>query len=132
MVVWRASEAGSLLVRAAGAGAALALLDLTSEVDAVVAVLALRTGARDVLVVAGTTDCRFVEGVARGAGFGATTLEGREVGLVAATLEGRGLDVGAGVGFGLAVVLGVAAFVVGFGTGCERIRTMLASLIKRP
>jgi hypothetical protein len=51
-------------------GARFQDLDFVSDVDAVLAVLALRTIARDVLVVAGTTDCRFAVVVARGAGAG--------------------------------------------------------------
>jgi hypothetical protein len=38
---------------------------MASDVDAVVVVLALRTGARAEVEAAATTDCRFVEVVAR-------------------------------------------------------------------
>jgi hypothetical protein len=121
MVVCRASVAGSLLGLAVGAGVVFEVLDLASDVEAEVAVLSLRTGARDVVVVAGTTDCRFVEGVARGADLGATTLDGRLVGFAAITLEGRALGVAVGA-FGL-----VAA-----GAGCATMRMIFDSRMNSP
>jgi hypothetical protein len=90
-------------------------------------VLVLSVIARDVLTVAGTTDWRFAV-VARGAGFGVMTLDGREVGFWAVTLEGRGFEAVAEIAFGLA---GAGAAVC-FGAGCATIRMILASLINRP